>query len=656
MICASVYPPMRSALKIFRSPLVVSLVTGILCALVILGLRNTGQLQQVELNLYDWLLRSRPMPTVTDTRITFITISEEDIRQQGRWPITDETLAESLRLLLAHRPRAIGVDLYRDIDVPPGHEEFTALLTQQPRVIMVTQLGGGTVVRIPPPPVLEGSEQVGFNDIMIDPDGLIRRALLFQDDGDQVAYAFPLRLALLYLAGEGIAPQPDPSDPELLRLGPTTLRPFASSDGGYVNADAAGYQILLDFGGAAGPLRTYSLADLLAGRVEPRHITDRIVLIGVTAESVPDLFHIPVRFGMRSGDLFPGVFLHGIFIEQLLAAAMEGRAPIHVMSETAENAWTLLWGMLGGALAVFARSPWRFALIAVGGLLLLTLIVLQLFWSGWWVPEAPAALTWFVTTSVVVASTLGRERKERALLMQLFSRHVSREVAQTIWHQREQLLEGGRPRPQELVATVLFLDFKGYTAASEKMSPQALMAWVNAYLDAMTQVIMRHDGVIDDYAGDSIKANFGVPLKRESSAEVAKDATNAVACALAMEQEMHRMNEQHEGNGLPTVGMRIGIHTGPVLAGCVGSAQRMKYTTVGDTVNAAARLESLDREFVIESPGRRPCRILISETTAQLIGERFQLERIGEVNLKGKAEAIVAYRVASHISDPIGAR
>lgn len=640
---------MGSALKIFRSPLAVSVAIGFLCALVILGVRSTGRLQQVELNLYDWLLRSRPMPAATDSRITFITISEEDIRRQGRWPITDETLAQSLRLLLAHRPRAIGVDLYRDIDVPPGHEDLMALLSQQPQIIMVTQLGGGTVVRVPPPRMLEGSEQVGFNDILIDPDGLIRRALLFQDDGDQVAYAFGLRLALLYLAANGISPEPDPSDPELLRLGPTTLTSFASSDGGYVNADAGGYQILLDFGGAAAPLRTFSLRDLLAGRVEPRHITDRIVLIGVTAESVPDLFHIPVRYGLRSGDQFPGVFLHGIVIEQLLAAALDGRVPIHVLSEAAEVAWTLFWGVLGGALALLARSPWRFTLIAVGGLSLLTSIVTMLFWSGWWIPEAPSALTWFVTTSVVVASTLGRERKERALLMQLFSRHVSREVAQTIWHQRDQLLEGGRPRPQELVATVLFSDFKGYTAASEKMTPQALMAWVNSYLDAMTQVIMRHDGVIDDYAGDSIKANFGVPLKRASDAEVAKDAMNAVACALSMEEEMHRMNERHEENGLPTVGMRIGIHTGPVLAGCVGSAERMKYTTVGDTVNAAARLESLDREFVTESSGRRPCRILIGETTAQSIDNRFHLERIGEVSVKGKAQTIVTYRVASRI-------
>jgi adenylate cyclase len=229
--------------------------------------------------------------------------------------------------------------------------------------------------------------------------------------------------------------------------------------------------------------------------------------------------------------------------------------------------------------------------------------------------------------------------------MRLFSRHVSREVADKIWLERDHLFEGGRPRPQELVATVLFMDFKGYTAASETMSPPALMDWINSYLDTMTKVIMGHGGVIDDYGGDSIKADFGVPLKRDSNEEVARDAVNAVMCALAMEGEMLRLNEKHVQNGLPTVGMRIGIHTGPLLAGCVGSVQRMKYTTIGDTVNAAAHLENFGREAVAEPQGRRPCRILISETTAQLLDNRFLLESMGEVHLKGKTRAMLAYRV-----------
>jgi adenylate cyclase len=108
---------------------------------------------------------------------------------------------------------------------------------------------------------------------------------------------------------------------------------------------------------------------------------------------------------------------------------------------------------------------------------------------------------------------------------------------------------------------------------------------------------------------------------------------------------MLELNEAHVRKGLPTVGMRIGIHTGPLVAGCLGSAQRMKYTTIGDTVNTAAHLENFGRGTIAEPQGRRPCRILISEVTAQLLDNRFQLEGIGEVALKGKAQALSAFRV-----------
>ena len=145
--------------------------------------------------------------------------------------------------------------------------------------------------------------------------------------------------------------------------------------------------------------------------------------------------------------------------------------------------------------------------------------------------------------------------------------------------------------------------------------------------------------------GDAIKANFGVPLPRTSETEIGQDAQNAVLCALEMEQEMHKLNSLHEERGLPTVGMRIGIATGSVVAGSVGSSQRLKYTTVGDTINAAARLESLDREIVQDSPGRRPCRILIGERTYHYLDDRVETELVGEVRVKGKEQPLIVYRV-----------
>src|SRR5262249_40725230 len=247
-----------------------------------------------------------------------------------------------------------------------------------------------------------------------------------------------------------------------------------------------------------------------------------------------------------TGSMIPGVVVHAHIISQLLGAGLEGRRPVTTYSESLEWLWTILWGVSGAVLGVWTRSLWRLSVGTVGGLFMLGIMVVGMFAQGWWIPLVPPSLAWFLALSVVTASVLSLERKERALLMQLFSKYVSGDVAEAVWRQRDQFLKNGRPRPQQLIATVFFSDFKWYTAASEKMTPEALMDWVNAYLDVMAGLVIKHGGVIDDYAGDAIKANFGVPLSRNSEAEIAQDAVNAVTCALAMEQEMHRLNLRHE--------------------------------------------------------------------------------------------------------------
>ena len=642
---------MSTLLKLDRSPFVVSILAGVLGALSILGIRNTSILEPLELTVYDWLIQSRHGSEGADPRIALITVTEKDILSQGRWPITDAILAEALKRLVQLQPRAIGLDIYRDIPVDPGHTDLNRILVEHPQIITVTKLGGSVLTSIPPPPVLAGTEQVAFNDILIDSDGIVRRGLLFQEVGEQTAYGFALRLALLFLAGEGIGPLPDPEDPTQLRLGSTTLRQFRSYDGGYVGADAGGYQILVDFHRGHSQPPSFSLTALLSGQVHSDAIRNKIVLFGVTAESVPDLFHTPFSSGNDTGRMIPGVAVHAHIVSQILGAGLDGRRLIATPNESQEWLWTILWGVLGAALGVWTRSPWRLGLGAVGGLFILGIMVVVAFDQGWWIPLVPPSLAWALSGSVVTVSVLSRERKERALLMHLFSKHVSGEVAEAVWRQREQFLQNGRPRSQQLVATVFFSDFKGYTAASEKMTPEALMDWVNAYLDVMAGLVIKHGGVIDDYAGDAIKANFGVPLPRISEEEIAQDAVNAVTCALAMEQQMHRLNMEHLREGLATIGMRIGIHTGLVVAGSVGTSERLKYTTVGDAVNTAARLESLDRDIVQETPGRRLCRILIDENTKRYLGNRFVLDRIGEVSVKGKEQTLMVYRVIGHSRD-----
>ena len=238
------------------------------------------------------------------------------------------------------------------------------------------------------------------------------------------------------------------------------------------------------------------------------------------------------------------------------------------------------------------------------GLLALAVFVFSVFLAGWWLPLVPPALAWFMTAVAITAYLAYQETVERAALMQLFSRHVSKQVAEGIWREREQFLDGQRPRPQQLVATVLFTDLVGFTSVSEKLPPEELMDWLNECMEPMARQVSAHGGVIEQYTGDAIVAVFGVPIARKDEEEISQDAINAVSCALAMETTLRDLNSQWLARNRPTTAMRMGIYTGPMVAGSLGSSERLEYVVIGDAVNIASRLESFDKElFPLSSAG-----------------------------------------------------
>ena len=637
---------MHAVFEALRSPRLPGLLVGLCVGIAVLLLRMTSVLEPWELLAYDWSMKTRPSVRALDSRIMLIGITEQDIQAMGRWPLTDATLARVLDKLLQHQPRAIGIDIYRDIPVPPGQKALESVLATHPNIIMVMKFGRDAHARVNPPAVLRGTDRVAFNDLLLDRDGIVRRGLLFMDEGEESASSFALRLAIQYLQAAGITPQPDLVNPQHLRLGQTTFRPLEPNDGGYVGVDARGYQVLLDYMGTSRPVPSYPLSTLLAGQIPGEAIQGKIVLVGVTATSVPDVFHIPDSSGLVGdrGTVY-GVLVHAVMVNQLLGAALDGLSPLATLSEPQESLWILMWGLLGGLIGYLGRSTVRFVVLTISGLVLLGLIAQTAMMKGWWIPLIPPALAWFMSAALITAYLMSREKKDRAVLMQLFSRHVSPEVAETIWQQRHQFWEGGRPRSQKVMVTVLFSDLEGFTSVSEKMDAQALLDWTNAYIEIMAEVVMKHGGIVDDYFGDAIKANFGVPLARTSEAEIRQDAMNAVNCALAMEREMMRINELWQQQRLPTARMRIGIFTGPAVAGSLGSAQRLKYTTIGDSVNIAARLESFVKDSWEPNPGESPCRILIGESTLQYLDEQFQTQRLGEMSLKGKSQRVIVYRL-----------
>ncbi|MGH7320541.1 MAG: CHASE2 domain-containing protein, partial [Candidatus Rokuibacteriota bacterium] len=186
-----------------RRPLAIAAGIALLVGLAVLGLRTAGLLESLELAAYDAGIRLRPLARTPDPRVVLVTVTEHDIQQLGRWPLPDGVLARALETLLRGSPRAIGLDIYRDVPVPPGTDALRAVLTGDSRVVAVMKFSEGGSTGVRPPAALDGTDQVGFNDVIVDPGGIVRRGLLFLDDGATVFPSFALRLALLYLQPHG---------------------------------------------------------------------------------------------------------------------------------------------------------------------------------------------------------------------------------------------------------------------------------------------------------------------------------------------------------------------------------------------------------------------------------------------------------------------
>jgi adenylate cyclase len=625
--------------KILRSPLLItSVITGLVFLTIILT-RALGALEFLELTAYDWTLRLQAPLSKPDSRVVLVTISEKDLETLGQWPLSDKMLAVLLEKLAQAQPRVIGLDIYRNFRVPPGTEQLEVVLKKYPEIIGVMKYPGKPGQGIPAPPILQGTNRIGINDVLPDAGGTIRRSLLFINDGEQTFMSFGLILALKYLESEGIQPVPDPENPEFIKIGPTTFWRFRSHDGGYVGADDRGYQMLLTYHHSHTPFTSFSLDAIMKGAFPSKALSGKVVLVGLTAESVKDYFYTPYSLELGSDQQISGIALHGHVVSQILRGALQGEKPIQTWDERWEWGWILLWCMVGGFLGFRVRAVGRFSLLVAGGGIALSLGAYWGLGMGWWIPVVPPLLG--------LVST----QEQRKLIMDLFSRHVSTQIAEQIWKDRDQFIQDGKLRPHKYIITVLFADLENFTGIAENLSPQELMAWLNRYMEFLADTIMEFGGVVDDYFGDGIKADFGVPLVRTKEEEIQYDAESAVVCAWAISERLKKVNEVLEKEGYPTTRVRMGIYTGPVVAGSLGSVRRLKYTTIGDVVNIAARLESLPKEELAGNHNPDDCRILIGQATKEYLGSTWETEEVGKVKLKGKDTTIKVYRVVGITRD-----
>ncbi|MEB3829458.1 CHASE2 domain-containing protein [Phormidium sp. CCY1219] len=368
-------------------------------------LRWSGLLQSMEWASLDWFFQHRPRESVDD-RIAIITIDETDLQQLGQYPLTDGSLTQVIGEIKAQQPRAIGLDIYRDLPVEPGYQELVELFETTPNLIGIEKVVGS---RVAPPPILADLGQVGFADQVLDGDGKVRRALLsVRRNKSELKLSFALKLALKYLAAEGIEPQARGNSK--MQLGNALLIPFVANDGGYLRAEAGGYQLLLNFRGSAGQFNTFSLMDVLEKRIPPAALRDRVVLIGATAESINDLFQTPYSSGaIGTPDRMAGVTIHANIVSQLLSAAIEGRPLLRGWSELIEWLWIFLWSGVGAAMAWQLKAPKWIALgsaIAGSGLFAIAYLA---FLQGWWIPLVPA-IGGFLAAAIVTPMAIARRQ------------------------------------------------------------------------------------------------------------------------------------------------------------------------------------------------------------------------------------------------------
>ncbi|MBD2314016.1 adenylate/guanylate cyclase domain-containing protein [Desertifilum sp. FACHB-1129] len=626
----------------FHSDLRALAIAALSSSILLLGIRHLGWLQPLELSAYDQIIRLRS-PDPPDPRILIVTITEQDIQAYNRWPLSDGHIAQLLQKLQAMQPRVIGLDLYRDVRYEPGHEELRAAL-QAENVIAITKLPDPETIGVPAPPGVP-PERVGFNDLLLDPDGITRRSLLYGTLKGKPILSFSLLAATSYLKHEGITLSTTPD--YQIQLGETIFHRLESNSGGYQTLDAQGYQTLIHYRSGQAVAHQVSLTQVLYGRMQTQWVKDKVVLIGTTAPSGKDLFNTPYSFAAQDNPKMPGVIVHAQILSQILSATLDDR-PLHGWwDEKMDVAWILLWSGVGMAIGWGSRHPLG---QAIGILTALGVIILTGVGLGMgsfpganqplWIPIGAPILAVGLTSSTVLVARGYAASRQQKVVMKLLGQNTSPEVAQALWKSRDHLIKSGTLPGQKLTATMLFADIKDFSTISEQMPPEKLLIWLNELLSVMTTEVMQHHGIVNKFTGDGIMAVFGVPFARTTEAEIARDAQRAVACALTIGEALQQLNETWQKCHLPLVNLRVGIFTGPIVAGSLGGKDRLEYGVIGDSVNTASRLESCEKH-------RQPssCRILIAQETLNYLNHQFVVEAWGSFALKGKQQMVEVYRV-----------
>jgi adenylate cyclase len=598
-------------------------ITPLAFIILICLLAYLGSFERWELNLYNTWFKVRGEINPGED-IIIIAIDEKSIEKIGplAWPRSVHVqLLNNLR-----EAKVVVFDMLFDVPGESGPDtEFARAVKQNGHVVLASSFryeseGGQWYQKLlsPVKPLAAGCAGIGFINMPEDIDGVIRHTTAV--DTNTFKKPYPSLSLAAVLACDGLNPNAlSLSEPGVLLAGSRSL-PLESNN-----------QMLINFWGGANTFKTISYSDVLAGNFSPQDFKDKIVLIGNTSPLVKDDFRTPFSSSnlVLSGKLpTPGVEVHASAIKTILDGV-----PFHRATAPA-NLAVLFFAGLFTAAALTWRGPWKglALVIPIAAVLAVAVYLLWLKYHLWLNLAAPGTMILLLYTSMTLQDYIASEM-ERRRTRTMFGRYVSPAVMEELLKNPDLASLGGQRRE----VTILFADIRGFTSYSENKQPEEVVARLNTYLDKMTGVIFNYGGTLDKYLGDGLMAVFGVPLPLDHH------ANRAVSCAIEIQREVGILNKEWQSRGQQPLQTGIGINSGSVLVGNVGSHERMDYTVIGEDVNLASRLESLNKEY--------NSNIIISGQTREMLVEGESsgifLHDLGQAQVRGLAKPVQIYSVTA---------
>lgn len=643
------------------------------------GILRIGVLQRLDDIIYDARLRAT-MPRTLDDRIVIVDIDEKSLAEIGRWPWPRNRLAELVEELQESQKTALlGFDVVfaeadessglkrlkqlaqAELKDQPGFSEklnqlqasldydavFAKAIEKRPVVMgyYFTSDRDGRVNGVLPAPVMgrdalggrpikftswngyganiellaKAAPLGGFFNSITEGDGVVRSIPLLAEYKGQ--YYESLALAMFrMLAG---LPKVEPGFPpeKFLTRNYQGLESILLKQGGKTLAIPVDDRVatLVPFrgnGGAdGGSFRYISAADVLSKRLAPGALKDKIVLVGTTAPGLLDLRVTPV------GETYPGVETHA----NVISGFLDGK--IFVKPDYAVG-FEIVILLFSGLTLAFALPLLSASRAVVVSLAVIGAIAGLNFWlySGYGLvlPLASALVMGLTAFALNMSYGYFVESRSKRELANLFGTYVPPELVDEMVKDPDSY--NMKATTKEL--TVMFCDMRGFTKMSETMEPTQLQALLNSVFSRLTDLIRGNRGTIDKYMGDCVMAFWGAPV------DTPEHATLAVKTALEMSNVVRKINEEHKTKGLPEIGIGIGLNTGTMCVGDMGSDIRRSYTVIGDAVNLGSRLEGLSKTYGVD--------IVVSESTRKLAND-FAWQELDKVRVKGKDQAVAIF-------------